>query len=58
MPFSIELFSWQIFAGSANNLVNGHLKKTASYYSETSDQHYKKQIKRTPPATNKIYRNI
>jgi hypothetical protein len=27
MSFSVELFSWQKFAGSANNLVNGHLKR-------------------------------
>ena len=27
MSFSVELFSWQNFAGSANNLVNGHLKE-------------------------------
>jgi hypothetical protein len=27
MPFSVELFSRQNLAGSANNLVNGHLKE-------------------------------
>jgi hypothetical protein len=27
MSFSVELFSWQNFAGSANNLVNGYLKR-------------------------------
>jgi hypothetical protein len=52
MPFSVELFSRQNLAGSANNLVNGHLKgkKKDGCCSETSDQHSKMQINRTPPA--------
>jgi hypothetical protein len=37
MPFSVELFSRQNLAGSANNLVNGHLKgKKDGCCSETS----------------------